>query len=104
MKASETKSVSTSVSAQPSRPVGNSDPNGIVVAAAATAALSFSGPALAYLDPGTGSILLQGLLASIAAALGVIGLYWDKTKTFFASLFSAKDSAEQESEKDAETQ
>ncbi len=38
--------------------------------------------AYAYIDPGTGSILLQGLIAGIAAALVVIKLYWYKVKAF----------------------
>ena len=38
--------------------------------------------AYAYIDPGTGSILLQGLIAGIAAALVVIKLYWYRLKTF----------------------
>jgi hypothetical protein len=38
----------------------------------------------AYLDPGTGSILLQGLIAGIAAASFAIGGYWTKVKTFFS--------------------
>lgn len=33
-------------------------------------------PAHAYLDPGTGSILLQGLIGAVAGALVVIRLYW----------------------------
>jgi hypothetical protein len=33
-------------------------------------------PAYAYLDPGTGSIILQGLLAGIAAGAAVAGMYW----------------------------
>ncbi|MGE0118017.1 MAG: hypothetical protein AB7S71_02100 [Dongiaceae bacterium] len=37
-------------------------------------------PAAAYLDPGTGTILLQALIASIAGGLAVIGLYWQKLK------------------------
>ena len=40
--------------------------------------------AYAYLDPGTGSILLQGLLAGFAG-LAVVGrLYWSRIKGFFA--------------------
>jgi hypothetical protein len=37
----------------------------------------------AYLDPGTGSMLLQGLIAGIAAASVVVGGYWSKVKGFF---------------------
>jgi hypothetical protein len=39
----------------------------------------------AYLDPGTGSMLLQGLIAGIAAASVVLGGYWSKVKAFFSS-------------------
>ncbi len=39
-------------------------------------------PAYAYLDPGTGSMLLQGLIAGVAAGLMVIKLYWYKIKAF----------------------
>lgn len=46
----------------------------------------FSPPALAYLDPGTGSILLQGLIAAVAAAVTYAGLYWRKIKAFFLRL------------------
>ncbi len=40
--------------------------------------------ALAYLDPGTGSIILQGLLAAIAGTLVAGRLYWSRLKSFFA--------------------
>jgi len=39
----------------------------------------------AYLDPGTGSMLLQGLIAGIAGASVVLGGYWGKVKAFFSS-------------------
>ncbi len=38
--------------------------------------------AYAYLDPGTGSMLLQGLIAGVAAGLVIIKLYWYKVKAF----------------------
>ncbi len=38
----------------------------------------------AYLDPGTGSIILQGLLAGIAVAIGVLHRYWQQFKSFLA--------------------
>jgi hypothetical protein len=46
----------------------------------------FSSAAHAYLDPGTGSILVQSLLAGIAGAVAVIGLYWQRVKAFFVNL------------------
>jgi len=39
--------------------------------------------AYAYLDPGTGSILLQGLIAAVAAGLAIGRMYWAKLKAFF---------------------
>ena len=40
--------------------------------------------AAAYLDPGTGSILLQGILALIAGAAVTLKLYWTRVKSYFA--------------------
>ena len=42
-----------------------------------------SNPAYAYLDPGTGSMLIQGLLAAIAAASVTIGIFWRRLRSFF---------------------
>jgi hypothetical protein len=39
----------------------------------------------AYLDPGLGSMLLQGLIAGLAAASVVLGRYWHKFKSFFSA-------------------
>ena len=43
-----------------------------------------SSEAFAYLDPATGSILLQGLLAAIAGIAVTGKLYWGKIKSFFS--------------------
>jgi len=40
--------------------------------------------AFAYLDPGTGSIIIQSLIASVAAAGYVIRIYWHKIVSFFS--------------------
>ncbi|MFP6758207.1 MAG: hypothetical protein VCC99_08320 [Alphaproteobacteria bacterium] len=40
-------------------------------------------PAHAYLDPGTGSILLQLLLGGVAGFLVIIKLYWYSLKQTF---------------------
>lgn len=45
--------------------------------------LAFSSPAYAYLDPGTGSMLLQLLLGGVAGALVVGKLYFQKITGFF---------------------
>ena len=39
--------------------------------------------AAAYIDPGTGSLLLQGLIAGLAAAAVAIRAYWYRLKAFF---------------------
>lgn len=41
---------------------------------------SLSGPAQAYLDPGTGSLVIQLVLGGIVAALTMVKLYWHKLK------------------------
>lgn len=43
----------------------------------------FSGPVFAYLDPGTGSMIVQGLLAAVAATFVGVNHYWEKLKSFF---------------------
>ena len=40
--------------------------------------------AYAYIDPGTGSIIFQALIAGVIAAGGAISLYWSKIKSFFS--------------------
>jgi hypothetical protein len=47
-------------------------------------------PAYAYLDAGTGSMILQLLLGGLAG-LAVVGkLYWSNTKEFFRRLFGRR--------------
>jgi len=48
--------------------------------------------AYAYLDPGTGSMMLQGLLAAFAAFVTAIGIYWRRIKTFLGRRKKAGDS------------
>ena len=50
------------------------------------AGLAAAAPSHAYLDPGTGSIILQSILAGIAVAVGVQRLYWYRFKSFIGSL------------------
>lgn len=40
--------------------------------------------AFAYLDPGTGSIILQAVIAAIAGSLFAIKTYWSRIRSFFA--------------------
>ena len=41
----------------------------------------------AYLDPGSGSFILQLILATILGGLLVLRSYWNKVKDFFLKLF-----------------
>ena len=45
--------------------------------------LKLDAPAYAYLDPGTGSMLVQLLLGGVAGALVIGKLYWQRIKAFF---------------------
>lgn len=47
--------------------------------------------AYAYLDPGTGSIILQTILGAIAAGTTLISIYWAKIKNFFKKKFKKQD-------------
>ena len=46
--------------------------------------------AQAYLDPGTGSIILQAILGFIAAAITSISIYWSKFKSLINKIFGKK--------------
>ena len=50
----------------------------------------------AYIDPGTGSLLLQGLLAGIAAGAYTLKLYWYKFKNFFSRKNEKQEELEEE--------
>ena len=53
----------------------------------------FTQNAYAYLDPGTGSMLLQGLIGGVAAGLVVVKIYWHKLKGLFARSTQSADSS-----------
>lgn len=49
------------------------------------AALSLSvTPAHAYLDPGTGSIILQSVIGGAVVAGSFVSIYWSKLKAFLS--------------------
>jgi hypothetical protein len=67
---------------------------GFAAAALAPAAAIAVGQPLeirvAYLDPGTGSLILQALVAALAGAIVVITSYWQKIRALFRR--SSRDS------------
>jgi len=50
---------------------------------AAVFVLISPGAAFAYLDPGTGSMILQGILGGLAAIAVAGKIYWSRLKDFF---------------------
>ncbi len=42
----------------------------------------------AYIDPGTGSLIIQILIASFVGGLFLIKVFWGKVKAFLSNLFS----------------
>ena len=49
-----------------------------VLGAAVLIMLACAGPAYAYLDPGAGSLILQGLIAGIVAVGVGVRIYWHR--------------------------
>lgn len=58
----------------------------------------FSKPAYAYLDPGTGSMMLQAVLAVIAGASVTIGLFWRRIKSLFSRILTRGDDGRHDSD------
>lgn len=54
--------------------------------------LGWSPDAQAYIDPGTGSILVQGLIAAVAAIGVTLKLYWHK----FVRLFTRSNDRDEQ--------
>ncbi|MBA4419962.1 MAG: hypothetical protein C0391_02330 [Anaerolinea sp.] len=45
---------------------------------------------LAYLDPGSGSYLIQILIAALLGSAFVVKSFWNQIKNFFTGLFGGK--------------
>ena len=50
--------------------------------------------AYAYLDPGTGSFILQAIIGFLAALSAGVLYYWTKVKNFFLKLFKKNNKDE----------
>ena len=55
---------------------------------------SYSSYANAYIDPGTGTFLLQAILAFISSCIAAILMTWKKFKFFLGKLFKGKNKSE----------
>ena len=80
---------------------------GIHLAVIVAACIVTARPVYAYLDPGTGSIILQSILAGVAVVMGVLRLYWYRIKSFLGGANGKSqrpaDQDEHEFVKEAET-
>ncbi|MCE0723228.1 MULTISPECIES: hypothetical protein [Legionella] len=60
--------------------------NTSILSVLTTSALTFlllnSSPAYAYLDPGTGSVILQGIIGAITAGMVILRIYWHRLLSF----------------------
>ena len=76
--------------------------NTLLFALVFTSVLRVDAPAYAYLDPGTGAVLVQLLLGGVAGALVVGKLYWQRIKAFFGRQPVQSASREPASDADVE--
>jgi hypothetical protein len=70
----------------------------LVLMLALLAAACAATPAFAYLDPGTGSMILQVILGGAAAAGVALKLYWQNIKLFFSRGTRAEPNAPENDE------
>ncbi len=57
----------------------------------ALAIMLISAPAFAYIDPGTGSMVIQGLIAIVIGASVAIKMFWHRIKSIFTGKPLEKD-------------
>lgn len=62
--------------------------------------LATTAPAYAYLDGGTGSVLLQSLFAGVAGVVAVSRLYWYKVKLVVCRMLGKAPAANESAEND----
>lgn len=62
------------------------------LACAVVVTCTLATPAYAYLDPGTGSIILQAIIGAIALGAAYLSIFWSRVKSFFSFSSRAKDS------------
>ena len=51
---------------------------------------AFGGIVVAYIDPGTGSLIIQMLLAILVGAGFAVKIFWTRIKSFFSKVFGKK--------------
>ncbi|MDA0662508.1 MAG: hypothetical protein O3B08_06700 [Proteobacteria bacterium] len=63
---------------------------GFVSAIATALVLASHTPAHAYLDPGTGSMILQGIIGAVVGGLIALKLYWARLRNFLSARHSRR--------------
>ena len=56
--------------------------------------------AYAYLDPGTGSFILQAIIGFLAASVTAISIYWSKFKSLISKIFNKREREKDKSNSD----
>ena len=62
----------------------------------------FTRDAYAYLDPGSGSYILQMIVAGLLGASLAIKIYWRRIRAYFSRLFGRGEGGEQGEQEDGE--
>ena len=74
----------------------------IKVIGASILCITASSPAYAYLDPGTGSLIIQIVIGAIAAIGVTLKLYWHKFRVFFSGCTKVTENKEMYCEESAD--
>lgn len=53
--------------------------------------LTFAPNAYAYLDPGSGSLVIQFLIAAVVGAMFTVKVFWRNVKTFLSRFVPGRD-------------
>ena len=62
-----------------------------IVFLAVACSLSFVSQAYAYIDPATGSMIVQAVIAVVAAASVTLGIFWSRVRSFLSRFFGRKE-------------
>lgn len=65
---------------------------GLIVVASST--LLLWKDAFAYIDPGTGSLMIQWLFGAVVAGFAVANIYWERAKVFLVRNFGSSNQGE----------
>ncbi len=60
----------------------------------------FTNSAYAYIDPGTGSMIVQAIIAALVAIGASLGIFWNRVRSLFGRLLGRKNSEGKSSDED----